>query len=65
MDGSGKVWSPRSHGEAAGVTCFAFMLPKNQVPAVRLVRRNRGGHCTESPTRESRLYFFWASHVYP
>jgi hypothetical protein len=43
-------------------TCFAFMLPKNQVGAVDRLVRNRGD-TARSPTRESRLDFFGPAHA--
>jgi hypothetical protein len=43
VDGVGKVWCPRSHVRRLASTCFAFMLPKNQVGAVDLFAGTEGG----------------------
>lgn len=66
MAGSGKVWSPRSHAEAAGVHLFCLHAAKESGRAVDLfARTNRGGHCAESVSNKgvSSLVLFLAGRA--
>jgi hypothetical protein len=52
MAGSGKVWSPRSHAEAAGVHLFCLHAAKESGRAVDLFARTEGDTArSPSPTR--------------
>lgn len=62
----GRDWKslePSQPWRGGGRHLFCLHAAKASGPGGRLVRRNRGGHCAESPTRESRLYFFWVLHA--